>query len=203
MNELMKMYITRRNDDGGNEYRPDPENRRGRDGRFVPGNNWREDYEDRRYSMEPYPHRIGFAMEHEPMRMPVDRRMEYDEPHNGGYSSGRNHHMDRGVTNFVPKFNREMAEEWVAGMVDDEGRKVDRVTFDRAKQLMEQRGVKADPYEFWAVLNAIKSDYGMVLSRHGLINNNEFLADMANAWINDPDAVSNKASAYYLYVVEK
>lgn len=41
-----------------------------------------------------------------------------------------------------------------------------------------------------------------IMSAGGLGGNAEFYADMAHAWLDDKDAVEDKAAAYYCYVVQ-
>lgn len=41
-----------------------------------------------------------------------------------------------------------------------------------------------------------------VAKKYGLGGNAEFYADMAHAWLDDKDAVEDKAAAYYCYVVQ-
>lgn len=102
----------------------------------------------------------------------------------------------------IPKFTHAMAEEWVEKMIGENGKTADHIPIDRAKEMMQQISYKGDPYEFWAVMNAVHSDYGKVFAKYGLSNNMEFIAEMAKAWISDPDAVHNKASAYFMHIVK-
>lgn len=48
---------------------------------------------------------------------------------------------------------------------------------------------------------SIYSDYAEVAKKYGLSGNAEFFADMAHAWLDDKDAVEDKAAAYYCYVI--
>ena len=55
--------------------------------------------------------------------------------------------------------------------------------------------------EFYAVLNAMYSDYSMVLKKYGM-SSPEFYADMAKAWLCDKDAKAGKAKLYFEYIVK-
>lgn len=93
-------------------------------------------------------------------------------------------------------FSKEDAEEWVMAMQNEDGTKGPHWKFEDVQRLMKQRGIKHDPYEFWAVLNGVYSDYCAVAKKHG-VNTMDFYVDFANAWINDKDAVPNKTAMYY------
>lgn len=56
--------------------------------------------------------------------------------------------------------------------------------------------------EFFAIVNAMYSDYCMVARKHG-VDTPSFYADMARAWILDEDAQDGKAEKYYEYIVKK
>ena len=55
--------------------------------------------------------------------------------------------------------------------------------------------------EFYAVMNALHSDYHKVLAKYG-ITDPQVYADLACAWINDEDAVENKSAVYYRFIVD-
>lgn len=98
-------------------------------------------------------------------------------------------------------FNRKTAEEWVSGMKNSDGTNGQHWTLDQTKQLMAQRKIDGDPVQFYAALNAVYSDFYGVAKKHG-VSNIEFFADLAKAWLEDKDAVPDKAAAYYEYVVK-
>jgi len=50
------------------------------------------------------------------------------------------------------------------------------------------------------VLCSIYSDYFAVFKKHNL-NNMDLYVDLAAAWLNDKDAVKNKAAVYFEHVV--
>ena len=55
--------------------------------------------------------------------------------------------------------------------------------------------------EFYVVLNSLYSDYDQALKKNNA-SNLELYACLAKSWIEDKDAVPNKAAAYYTYVVK-
>lgn len=73
---------------------------------------------------------------------------------------------------------------------------------EQTEQIMRQTGIDAEPAEFYAVLNAVYSDFGKVAKKHKC-DTVEFYVDMAKAWLNDKDAVKHKAAAYYECVVRR
>ena len=117
--------------------------------------------------------------------------MEYRQSSQmGGYSSSKGAPM-----------TKEMAEEWTRSMKNEDGTKGPHWTMDQVKQVMGQKGIKYDPAEFYAILNAMYSDYCAVLKKHG-VNTIDFYVDLASAWLNDSDAVPNKAAMYYECIVK-
>ncbi len=177
--------------------------RRGREhydnGRYAPQNMGDYDVEGRdrvdwdsgmenRYAGNVYPMRaahetprrkIGFSIGGEMERLPNENR-----------------------SRMMPmQFDRRTADEWVSSMKNSDGSTGPHWSFDQAKQLMQQRKIDCDPVEFYAALNAVFSDFCAVAKKHG-VNNVEFFIDLAKAWIDDEDAVPDKAAAYYEYVVK-
>jgi hypothetical protein len=61
---------------------------------------------------------------------------------------------------------------------------------------MNQRGYHHKPCEFWAVMNMMASDYGATMAKHGA-DKPEVWADMADAFIKDPDAEGDKVGRYW------
>ena len=109
----------------------------------------------------------------------------------GGYSS-----------NMSTPMTKEIAEEWTAGMKNEDGTKGPHWKMEQVKQVMAQKGIQCDPYEFFAILNAVYSDYCSVFKKHG-VNTIDMYVDTACAWLNDHDAMPDKASRYYEFIVKK
>ena len=188
-------FAPMRNEGGyGPEMRWDnePESRRGRRSRSEYNTPWK----DEEY-WPPYP---GPVYEGEGMN-----RIGFDRPHNVltlpmGNMEGSSGSMERGHGG-SKRFREEMAEEWTEGMHNEDGSKGPHWKMEDVHKLMKQRGIQTDPNEFFAVLNAVYSDYCGVAKKHG-VNNMDFYVDFALAWLNDKDAVPNKAAAYYEYIVK-
>lgn len=176
--------------------------RRGRehydDGRFAPRNEERYDRdtstwdyspEERRANIHALPpsNLIGFMGRDE-------RRMQHGEH--------REQEQRMGRSQGAKPFDQEMAQEWVQGMKNSDGSSGAHWTLDQAKNLMAQSGVTGiQPVEFWAILNSIRSDFYRVAKKHG-VDRPEFYSDMARSWLDDKDAVEDKAAAYFEYVVK-
>lgn len=153
-------------------------------------------YEDGRSNMN----QIGFnAGGHEVMtnyRMNATHHtgneMEYrsSPKMGGGYSS-----------EMTMPMTKEMAEEWTKSMKNEDGTKGPHWTMEQTKQVMAQKGIECDPLEMFVILNAMYSDYCAVLKKYGM-NKMDVYVDLACAWLNDADAVPNKAAAYYQYIVK-
>lgn len=109
----------------------------------------------------------------------------------GGYSSDMSMPM-----------TKEIAEEWTSNMKNEDGTKGPHWKMEQVKQLMAQKGIQCDPWEFFVILNAMYSDYCSVFKKHG-VNTIDMYTDVACAWLNDSDAMDDKASRYYEYIVKK
>lgn len=142
---------------------------------------------------------IGFNREENEMRMGSDAslpryqemdRMKGNEAMKGGASS-----------HGAPMFDEQTAKEWTSMMKNEDGTKGPHWTIEQAKKVMEQRGLRCDPYEFWAVLNAIYSDDVAVAKKYG-VNKMDYYVDRAVAWLDDKDAQEGKAARYFHHVVK-
>ena len=129
-----------------------------------------------------------------------DRHSEYY----GGYAD-RDRKSRRYEDDDQP-FTEQTAEEWVAGMVDEDpavGRggkwKPDDVRPFAKKYGIQTTGKQFA--EFYAMMNAMYSDYSEVAKRYG-VTDPGFFAEMAKAFIHDKDANPDKVQAYYEYVVK-
>lgn len=107
-----------------------------------------------------------------------------------------------GQAGSVPMFTRETAEEWAHSMKNEDGTKGPHWTMDQVKQVMAQKSVKADPWEFYAALNAMYSDYAKVFKKYGVGDKLDFYIDMAQAFIEDQDAQPDKLARYFQFVVK-
>ncbi len=98
-------------------------------------------------------------------------------------------------------FDRETAKAWTDKMPNEDGSRGPHWTRDQTDQVLAQKGFDCDPDEFFAILNSLYSDYSAVAKKHG-VNNIDFYADLAKAWLCDKDAVKDKAAAYFEHVVK-
>lgn len=191
-------------------------------GRYAPkGAMEPEDYpESRRYRRDDAGR---FRSEYNPIVPPVYRG---DRPMNRiGFAAGReidsNYPMDANYPRMEEVGHRtsmatmghakaadmvlteEMAHEWMHNLQNTDGSKGPHWTMEQIKQVMSQKGIKADPLELWVAMNASYSDLCALAKKHG-INNIDFYLDYSMAfWLQDKDAVDDKEAAYYMYVTKK
>lgn len=153
------------------------------------------DYMDKR--------RIGFTPrldddEEEPEMRKYGRRYDPDRPK-----------MHHGSTTYAPqqmgmasaddddRLTREEAEAWVQSMEGDDGKRGGRWKFNEVQQYAGNYGIQPEEVpEFFAVLNALYTDYGKVARKYG-VDRMDFWADMAKAFIRDKDAQPGKVKLYY------
>lgn len=147
--------------------------------------------------------RIGFdGDEHRP-RMDHDYRQdaEYRRMGEMNHHGGSEQMAGMESSKMLPKFNREMALEWTGSMENSDGTSGPHWSMEQTNRVMSQKGIQCDPLEFWAVMNAIYSDDSAVAKKHN-VNTIDYYVDRAKAWLEDKDAVKNKASAYFTYIVK-
>lgn len=101
----------------------------------------------------------------------------------------------------APPFDRKMAMDWTAGMVNADGTKGPYWTMEETDAIHAQHNLTCDKLVWWAVMNSLYSDYCEALRESGA-STPEVYVRLAKAWINDRDAVTDKAAAYYTYVVK-
>jgi hypothetical protein len=93
---------------------------------------------------------------------------------------------------------REEAEKWVKGMKSEDGKTGGRWPYQEIKQYAGNFGIQGEDkiIEFYAVMNALYTDYCKVAKKHG-VDKVDFWADMAKAFISDKDAKPGKVKMYY------
>ena len=140
--------------------------------------------------------RIGFDMS--------GSRREVEQYNGDEMSYRRGRDPQRGMAEHhrMPRFDMQTAREWVEGMRGEDGSTGAHWSMEQIKPIMQQKGIDAKPEEFWAIMNSLYSDYSKVAKKHN-VSTVDFYADLAKAWLEDKDAVSDKVAAYYEYVVEK
>ena len=105
------------------------------------------------------------------------------------------------------EFDRETAERWVRGMegTDPNHPRGGKWTAEALKPLAQKNGFPTDGPEFWefyAMANAMYSDYAATAKRYG-ISTPEFYAELARDFIHDADAEPDKVERYYKYIARK
>ena len=93
--------------------------------RYAPRNDYRDEYtdyyDDRR--------RIGFSYE---PRMGESYGGEYDRVYAGGYD----------------RMTRELADEWMRGLENEDGSRGAHWSYEQTKNILEQKKIDGDPMEF-------------------------------------------------------
>jgi hypothetical protein len=101
----------------------------------------------------------------------------------------------------MSEFTEEMANMWVSHMENADGTMGAHWTLDATTAIRDKLGYqKICKYKFWAVMNSLYSDYGKSLSKTNITP--EIYGELTRDWIEDADAVKDKAAAYYTYVVD-
>lgn len=162
------------------------------------------DYQDRR--------RIGFGenrMEDDDDEGEEDMR-QYGRRYNPdrmsmGRSSQQSHQMGRSESEGDSEhLTREEAEKWVKGMKSEDGKIGGRWPYQEIRQYAGNFGVQGEEkiVEFFAVMNALATDYGKVAKKYG-VDKVDFWADLAKAFIHDKDANPGKVKTYYECIAKK
>lgn len=126
-------------------------------------------------------------------------RIDYQGGDEMGHRSGEK--MRGGAMGAAAGLDKETAERWVHSMRNSDGTEGEHWRLDQIKAIMSQKAIDRNPYELYAVMNAMYSDYGKALKKRGVTTADAYL-DMAIAFLDDPDAVPNKAMMYYEYIVK-
>ncbi|MEE0109369.1 MAG: hypothetical protein UEP57_00550 [Oscillospiraceae bacterium] len=92
-------------------------------------------------------------------------------------------------------FTEADAKEWVKHMDPPA-----KWSMDQTTAVMKQRGYDHDPCEFYAVTNAMYSDYGKTIAKYNM-DKPELWADMAHDFICDADAAEGKVGRYFRDIV--
>lgn len=140
-----------------------------------------------------------------------DTYMSTQEMRPIGFGSDYDRSKSRNVIPIRPEYTAEgmpehltkqRAQEWVSGMKNSDGTNGGHWTMDQTKQVMKQRGIDCNEADFYAIMNAVYSDYSKVAKKYGL-DNVDFYADIAKAWLEDDDAEDGKAVRYFGSIVKK
>ena len=178
-----------RSNSTGREY--GAENRGGREGEMRSGGY--EDEEGGRMNL------IGFDRPQE-LSNHYPSRIDY---HGGDEMTRRSSEKMHGgaMGAMGMEFTPEIAKEWTQKLRNEDGTKGEHWSMEQVKKLMTQRGVEYNTAEVYAIMNVLYSDYCKVFKKYGF-NSPEAYFDLALAWINDTDAVDDKAMMYYECIVK-
>lgn len=94
------------------------------------------------------------------------------------------------------EFTEEDAKAWVASMNPPA-----KWTMEQTTDVMNKQGYYHRPCEFWAVMNALYSDYGKTMAKFGA-DKPEVWAALAHDWLDDSDAEEDKAGRYWRDIVK-
>lgn len=100
----------------------------------------------------------------------------------------------------VEELSADMVMELAAKMENEDGSHGPHWTMEQIKNVMAQKGITADPADFYLAMNMMYSDYYNVAKRMNM-NNTEFYASMAKAFLDDKDGGKDKLMKYFRYVV--
>lgn len=201
---------------GGYDMEPEDRfrDRRGREhynnGRFAPRGAYRDEPEGR---MPPVydGYNTGYRYDGGGNRMigfsggsEIQSNYRMDAAHHSGDELGRRggHKIAGYASSNVEPLDRETAKSWVRRMKHSDGSTGEHWTMEQTNQVMKQRGIDCDPAEFYAIMNAMWSDYSKVADKFG-INNVDYWAELTKAFLMDKDAVPDKAALYYECIVKK
>lgn len=95
----------------------------------------------------------------------------------------------------------EMANAWCDQMQNADETTGPHWSREKVHEIMGQYKLSYDLDTFYAVLNSIYSNYCEALRKNKASEMSVYI-DLAKAWIEDRDAVKNKASVYYSCVIK-
>ena len=188
-------------------YDDEPEMRRRRDrrgrehydnGRFAPMRNQRDEYNNERGDGD-YEYEFGDINMTFPPLYPLPKRgpMGFSSD---GIDGKQQHHM-RGRASSEEGLDERTAHEWSKKMKNADGSMGAHWTKEQVKPYMQQVGYQGEEIEFWIIMNALYSDYCKIAKKYG-IDRPEYYAELTKAWLEDKDAVPDKAAAYYECIVK-
>ena len=111
---------------------------------------------------------------------------------------------DHNTRGEVRPLTRAEAEAWVASMrnADPAHPRDHRWTWDQTTALLKEKGLPYSAADWYAVLNMLYSDFGVLLAKHGPKEMDAYV-ELARAFLDDPDAAPNKMARYYRYIADR
>lgn len=99
---------------------------------------------------------------------------------------------------------RYEAREWTAKLRNADGTQGEHWTMDQTKAVQKSNDIRCDEAEFYAVINALYSDFSKVMSSIGITDKDvDFWCRFAQGWLRDEDAMPHKAMRYLKCIVQK
>ena len=74
-------------------------------------------------------------------------------------------------------------------------------TLEQTNQIMTQRGINCDPYQWWVAMNMVYSDYSKVAKKLN-VSNIDFYAEIAKRFWMIRTPLPDKLARYYEFVVK-
>ncbi len=222
MNNRNKMLYMMPNSEMENRRRNEMENRfrdrRGREhynnGRYAPRRRsaydeyGMEDAYDA-YDMEGYEMEERYEMEEmegygrggmQPIGFSYNEMRGYNRNMGGGGKGGK---MERGGSmGEEEELTKRDITEWLKNMKNADGSKGAHWQMEQTEQIRKQHNIECDPADFSIAMNMMYSDYCGVAKKLN-VNNGQFYALMAKAFLDDEDSgVEDKLAAYYFAIVQ-
>ena len=95
------------------------------------------------------------------------------------------------------------ARRWAENMKNADGTRGPHWTISQTEQVKRENGMRCNAAEFFAVMNAIYSDFCVALEECGIQRTDTACyAKLARAWIMDEDAEEGKAKRYFEFIVK-
>ena len=200
MNDRMRRYMMTRNETE-DRFRDGRGREHYENGRYAPRNEYDSGYAPSDYTphMRLVPsgmNRIGFNSEYSDYG-DMGYRMDSGAGMPGEMSPGSAMSYED-----VPRLTKELANSWVAGLKNSDGTNGAHWSFEQTRQVLSQKAYNLDPIEFFVAINMMYSDYAKA-AREFDVNNVDFYACMAKAFLEDKDSDSDKLMSYYYAIVEK
>lgn len=137
------------------------------------------------------------------------RGAKYDRYNNTGAGGGNgignvattNKAVVMGATANRPMpLTEQQATAWVKSMKHCDGSTGELITMEQAKEWLNKKGYTGMSLpDFYAMINAMKSDYSGVAKMFNIMND-DFYGELARAFIMDKDAKPYKTSLYREYI---
>ena len=95
------------------------------------------------------------------------------------------------------------ARRWAEKMKNADGSSGPHWTIAQTEQVKRENGMRCNAPEFFAVMNAIYSDFCVALEECGIQRTDTACyAKLARAWLMDEDAEEGKAKRYFEFIVK-